>query len=136
MNQGPSILYVEDDQAIAEMYSIGVERAGFRLTIAPDWPAAREILSREAFDLVLLDIMLPGPDGMEALAEIRAMPGLAHLPVAVLSNSELSPDVHQRARDLGILAWLIKSKSPPPMVARSVRRWLKHRKLTTGHREA
>jgi CheY-like chemotaxis protein len=136
MNEGPSILYVEDDEAIPEMYRIGLERAGFRLTLAADWPAARRLLRKHSCDLVLLDIMLPGTDGMTALTEIRSTPGFRDLPVAVLSNSEMSPEVHQRARDLGILAWMVKSKTPPPLVARSIRRWLRESKLTPSHKEA
>jgi CheY-like chemotaxis protein len=132
----PSVLYVEDDVAIAEMYTIGLGRAGYAVTIARTWPEARRILQDDRYDLVLLDIMLPGPDGMQALEEIRATPSLEGQLVAVLSNSELSPEVHSRARALGVLAWLTKSKYPPPQVARSIRRWLKNRDLTRGRLEA
>jgi CheY-like chemotaxis protein len=120
----PTILYVEDDGAIADMYSLGLTRAGFDLTIAPDWPAGRRLLRARSFNLVLLDIMLPGPSGMEALEEIRADPALRDVPVAILSNSELTPEVHARATELGILGWLTKSRYPPPAVARTIKRWL------------
>ncbi|HVD01608.1 MAG TPA: response regulator [Candidatus Dormibacteraeota bacterium] len=136
MSLEPSILYVEDDRAIAEMYSLGLRRSGFKITVAPDWPAARKLLRSEHFDLVLLDIMLPGTDGMTALAEIRAAMGMTELPVAVLSNSEMSSEVHQRARDLGVLSWMVKSKAPPTHVARAIRRWLKQNRLTPSHRQA
>ena len=124
MPSRPSILYVEDDASIAEMYSLGLGRAGFDLTIAANWPAGRRLLRKRRFDLVLLDVMLPGPSGMDALEEIRADPALRHNLVAILSNSELTPDVHQRASSLAIVGWLTKSRCPPPMVARTVRRWL------------
>ena len=124
MPSRPSILYVEDDGAIADMYSLGLTRAGFDLTIAPDWPAGLRLLRTRGFDVVLLDIMLPGSSGMDALEEIRADRALRGLRVAVLSNSELTPEVHARATDLGILGWLIKTRYPPPLVARTIRRWL------------
>jgi two-component system, OmpR family, response regulator MtrA len=120
----PSILYVEDDSAIADMYALGLNRAGFELTVAGDWPAGLRLLRARHFDLVVLDVMLPGPSGMEALEAIRADPALRELPVAILSNSELTPEVHTRAIDLGILGWLTKSRTPPPMAARTIRRWL------------
>jgi CheY-like chemotaxis protein len=120
----PTILFVEDDLAIAEMYRLGLRRAGFDMTIAGDWPAGRVLLHAHRFDLVLLDVMLPGANGMEALEEIRADPELRDVRVAILSNSELSLDVHLRAVSLGILGWLTKSKSPPPLVARNIKRWL------------
>jgi len=120
----PSILYVEDDSAIADMYALGIRRAGFELTVAGDWPAGRRLLRARRFDLVVLDVMLPGTSGMEALEEIRSDPSLRQLPVAILSNSELTPEVHARAVDLGILGWLTKSRTPPPLVVRTIRRWL------------
>jgi CheY-like chemotaxis protein len=82
------------------------------------------MLRRRRFDLVLLDVMLPGASGMDALEEIRADPALRHNLVAILSNSELTPEVHERAISLGILGWLTKSRCPPPLVARTIRRWL------------
>ena len=124
MPSHPSILYVEDDPSIAEMYSLGIRRAGFDLTVAVDWPHGRRLLRRRQFELVLLDVMLPGPSGMQALEEIRADPALRDLRVAILSNSELTPEVQARATGLGILGWLTKSRTPPPLVARTIRRWL------------
>jgi CheY-like chemotaxis protein len=120
----PSILYVEDDASIAEMYSLGLGRAGFDLTVAGDWPSGRRLLRKRSFDVVLLDVMLPGPSGMRALEEIRADPALRHNLVGILSNSDLTPVVHERAVSLGILGWLTKSRCPPPLVARTIRRWL------------
>ena len=106
------------------MYSLGLRRAGFDLTVAGDWPAGRGLLRAHRYDLVVLDVMLPGASGMEALAEIRADPALRDARVCILSNSELTPEVHARATGLGILGWLTKSRTPPPLVARTLRRWL------------
>ena len=124
MPSRPSILYVEDDAAIAEMYSLGLRRAGFDLTVAADWPHGKRLLRDRQFDLVLLDVMLPGPSGIDALVEMRADPILRDNRVAILSNSELTLEVHELALGLGILGWLTKSRTPPPMVARTIRRWL------------
>jgi CheY-like chemotaxis protein len=121
-----SILYVEDDADIAEMYRFGLARAGYEVSIAPDGPRGLAMLRRGGFDLVLLDVMLPGGmDGIAILETIRADPELRSLPVAILSNSDLGRKHHERARQLGILGWLTKSASPPAVVARSLRRWLK-----------
>ena len=86
MPSHPSILYVEDDGAVAEMYALGFRRAGFDLTVAGNWPDGLNLLRAESFDLVILDIMLPGPSGMDALEVIRSDPALRELKVAVLSN--------------------------------------------------
>ncbi len=124
MPSRPAILYVEDDGAVAEMYALGLRRAGFDLTVAGSWPDGLKLLRAKSFALVILDIMLPGPSGMDALEAIRADPALRELKVAVLSNSELTPEVHARAMAFGILGWLTKSRTPPPLVARTIRRWL------------
>src|ERR1700716_1062808 len=106
------------------MSALGPTRAGSELPVAGNWPAGLRLLRARHFDLVVLDVMLPGPSGMEALEAIRADPALKGLPVAILSNSDLTPEVHARALDLGILGWLTKSRTPPPMVVRTIRRWL------------
>jgi CheY-like chemotaxis protein len=106
------------------MYTLGLARAGFDLTVAGDWPSGRRLLRKRTFDLILLDVMLPGPSGMKALEDIRADPALRHNLVGILSNSELTTEVHERAVRLGILGWLTKSRCPPPLVARTIRRWL------------
>jgi two-component system, OmpR family, response regulator MtrA len=65
------VLLVEDDPSIREVTTLGLKQAGFRVTTAGD---GREGLLRsrdEAFDLVILDIMLPSLDGFEVCREIR-----------------------------------------------------------------
>jgi two-component system, OmpR family, response regulator MtrA len=65
------VLLVEDDRSIREVTALGLERAGFRVTGCGDGEEALERFRREPFDLVLLDVMLPGRDGLEVLREIR-----------------------------------------------------------------
>ena len=132
----PRVLYVEDDSVIAEMYRLGFDRAGFEVTIAPDSRAGLEALRSRPFDLVLLDVMLPGMDGIALLSEIRADPSIRLVPVAILSNAELGRRPHEKARRLGILGWMTKAKSPPPTVVTAVRRWLKAAELTRTPRGA
>jgi len=106
------------------MYALGLRRAGFDLTVAADWHHGKRLLRNNRFDLVLLDVMLPGPSGIEALTEMRADPALRDNRVAILSNSELTPEVHELAKGLGILGWLTKSRTPPPLLGRTIGRWL------------
>ena len=120
----PLILYLEDDAAIAEMYRLGLEHGGFDVTIAARGPQALALARRQRCDLLLLDVMVPGMDGIEVLAAIRADEELKDMPVAILSNSELGGPARERARRLGVLEWLTKSRNPPDAVARHLRRWL------------
>lgn len=134
----PLILYLEDDPTIAEMYRLGLEHCGFDVLIAARGRQALELARRQPCELVLLDVMVPGMDGLEVLAAIRADQGLQHLPVAILSNSEPGGPTRDRAAELGVLDWLTKSRNPPDAVARHLRRWLRiaPRSLTRKVRQA
>ncbi|MEE0784892.1 MAG: response regulator transcription factor [Oscillospiraceae bacterium] len=65
------ILIVEDEKPIAELIRLSLRRAGYHCQCVYDGLAAADVLERERFDLVLLDIMLPGVDGFSLLEYIR-----------------------------------------------------------------
>lgn len=67
------ILIVEDEPAIANLIRTALEGPDYRCTWAADGIAACDLLEREPFDLVLLDIMLPGADGYEVLDYCRSL---------------------------------------------------------------
>jgi DNA-binding response OmpR family regulator len=66
-----TVLVVEDETAIAEAVRARLESEGFRVLLSGDGPTAIELSSREAPDLVVLDLMLPGMDGLEVCQEIQ-----------------------------------------------------------------
>ena len=59
------ILVIEDEPAIADLIKLELEMQGYRLKVAKDGEEGIAFLEQEAFDLVLLDIMLPKIDGYE-----------------------------------------------------------------------
>lgn len=65
------ILIVEDEKPIAELIRLSLRRAGYHCQCVYDGLAAADVLERERFDVVLLDIMLPGVDGFSLLEYIR-----------------------------------------------------------------
>lgn len=65
------ILIVEDEKPIAELIRLSLRRAGYHCQCVYDGLAAADVLERERFDLILLDIMLPGVDGFSLLEYIR-----------------------------------------------------------------
>lgn len=112
-------LLVEDDEAIARMYGLKLEMAGWCVDHAPDAAAALELATANVPDIVLLDIMLPGPDGFEVLERLRADHRTRGVAVIVLSNSQGTAGRLDRARSLGAVDWLTKSAtSPAELVAR------------------
>lgn len=96
------ILLVEDNPGDVRLTQEGFAHAKLhnRLWLAPDGEAAMRMLRREdphqecpQFDLVLLDLNLPGAGGMEVLREIREDEELGTMPVVVLSSSDAERDI-------------------------------------------
>lgn len=82
---GKVILAVDDEEHILELLVYNLESNGFTVLTADSGEEGLEVLKKESVDLVLLDIMLPGIDGMEMLKRIRKNPDTAELPVIMLT---------------------------------------------------
>ncbi|MFJ9548211.1 response regulator transcription factor [Streptomyces erythrochromogenes] len=80
------VLVVDDDPTVSEVATGYLERAGFTVHRADDGPSALEAAARHRPDLVVLDLMLPGMDGLEVCRRLRAHgAGTPHLPVVMLT---------------------------------------------------
>ncbi|MDO4270432.1 MAG: response regulator transcription factor [Eubacteriales bacterium] len=88
-----AILIVEDEKPISNLIRQALSDAGYRCTCAFDGLTAADLVENGAFDLVLLDIMLPGADGYELFEYIRPL----GIPVIFLTARA---DVHDRVRGL------------------------------------
>jgi adenylate cyclase len=81
-----AILVVDDNEDNRYTLVRRLEREGYRdLATAADGREALDRLAAGAFDLVLLDVMMPELDGIETLARVKADPGLRHVPVVMIS---------------------------------------------------
>ncbi|MBS1565146.1 MAG: response regulator transcription factor [Bacteroidetes bacterium] len=65
------ILLVEDEAAVATMISRGLKESGYSVTVAPDGQTGWDMISTHDFDIVILDIMLPGINGLELCRKMR-----------------------------------------------------------------
>lgn len=110
------ILVVEDDPDINALLGTVMARAGYRAVHAYSGTEARLHLEREAFDLVLLDMMLPGMDGPELIAFMRADRGLKTPVIVVSAKAGLSDKVDMLAQ--GADDYLVKPFQPEELVAR------------------
>jgi CheY-like chemotaxis protein len=94
----PRILYVEDNEDNAAMLTAWLEIEGdLEVIVATTGAQGVELAAREAPDLVLMDLYLPGLDGFEATRLIRASSGSRRIPIIALSAHALEED---RARAL------------------------------------
>ncbi|MDA0363582.1 MAG: response regulator transcription factor [Bacteroidetes bacterium] len=80
-----TILLVDDDPDIREFISFNLVKEGFKVETAKNGLEGVEMCKKFKPDLVLLDVMMPGMDGMEACEVIRATPEIAHTVIAFLS---------------------------------------------------
>jgi two-component system OmpR family response regulator len=72
MKKSPHILVVDDDREIRQLVGKALEREGFRTSLAADGSELSRILERGAIDLIVLDVMLPGKDGLTLCRDLRA----------------------------------------------------------------
>ena len=79
------ILIVDDEKPICDLIQMSLTRAGYRCTCVYDGLAAADILDRNVFDLILLDVMMPTMDGIETCRALRCDPALKETMVVFLS---------------------------------------------------
>lgn len=114
------ILIIEDDPVTAAVYRQMFERRGYRSEAAADGVSGLERLEVTRPDGVLLDVMLPGIDGLEVLRRIRANPSWRDLPVVAFTNAFLG-DMVKEAELAGATVTLTKFDHTPWQVVERVR---------------
>jgi two-component system OmpR family response regulator len=82
MNDRPHLLIVDDDREIRGLLAQYLEKHEFRTTAVPDGKEMRRVLERSHVDLLVLDLMLPGEDGLSLCREVR---GRSQLPIIMLT---------------------------------------------------
>ncbi|WP_066041851.1 MtrAB system response regulator MtrA [Herbiconiux solani] len=110
----PRILVVDDDTALAEMIGIVLRAEGFDPTFCADGSEALDAFRAAKPDLVLLDLMLPGMDGIEVCGLIRAESGT---PIIMLTARTDTSDV-VKGLESGADDYVVKPFNPKELVAR------------------
>jgi DNA-binding response OmpR family regulator len=122
----PSALIVDDSITVRMDLKEALEEAGIAVTLSATAAAAREALAHAAFDLVILDVMLPDGDGLELLAELKSARPTAGVPVMLLSSED---EVRDRVKGLatGADEYLGKPYNRVQVVSRARALWRKGR---------
>lgn len=102
----PTILVVEDEQAITEMLTVVLEMEGYQVLAAQDGQAALAVLATRRPDLILSDVMMPVMDGRVMVRQVRQMRGCETIPILIMTAG-LDP-----LEDIG---HLITARVPKPM---------------------
>ncbi len=115
--EAKKILVVDDEPDIVELVSYNLKKEGFLVSSALDGNEALDLIKKADFDFLILDLMLPGIQGMELCRILRNNPGTRHIPVIMLTAKGEEVD-----RIIGLEAgaddYMTKPFSPRELVAR------------------
>lgn len=112
-----NILVVDDEADILELVRYNLSREGYRVTVASTGEEALKKISLEGADLIVLDLMLPGMDGLEVTRRLRANTKTAHIPIIMLTAKGEEADV-VAGLELGADDYITKPFSPRIVTAR------------------
>ena len=114
---GKHVLAVEDDRDILELLTFNLERDGYEVTGVTTGEDGVDAARSESPDIVLLDLMLPGIDGLEVCRRLKADPDTANIPVIMVTAKGEESDI-VTGLELGADDYVTKPFSPKVLVAR------------------
>ncbi|ALJ34215.1 response regulator [Azospirillum brasilense] len=117
MDRTPHLLVVDDDREIRTLLSQFLTRHGFRVTGAKDGVEMMRTLDSARVDLIVLDLMMPGEDGLSLCRRLRAAPETAQTPVIMLTAMGEETD-RIVGLEMGADDYLAKPFSPRELLAR------------------
>jgi CheY-like chemotaxis protein len=115
-----TILIVEDDELMARLYRKVFNFEGFNVEMAGDGQAGIDKAREAKPSLILLDVMMPRLNGLDALVQLKADPKTKDIPVIMLTNLAGQQDA-QQALAKGAVKYIIKSENDPKGVAAIVK---------------
>ena len=111
------VLLVDDEEAILKLLRFPLEKEGYQVVTARDGDEALETFTREDFDLVILDIMLPGIDGLEVCKLLKSENKTSSIPIIMLTAKSQESDKIV-GLELGADDYVTKPFSPRELIAR------------------
>lgn len=128
MDQSKKVLLIEDEFFISDLYKHILDDAGIRVETAEDGQDGLQKAKEKWVGLILLDIMLPGLNGIEVLRKLKSDATTSSIPVVLLTNLGQS-SVVKLAFDLGAQGYLLKIRTSPQALVKCVRDFLNNPRL-------
>jgi two-component system phosphate regulon response regulator PhoB len=128
----PTILVVDDEEDIVELVELNIAREGYKVLACGTGEQALEITHSKLPDLVILDLMLPGIDGLEVCRRLKNHPKTEQIPIIILSAKGEEADI-VTGLELGADDYITKPFSGKVLVAR-VRRVLRKSVAAIGEK--
>ena len=126
MEEKTHVLIVEDETRIARFLQMELEHEGFTAEIEGNGTRAYERIIQENFDIILLDVMLPGMDGIEICRRVRTV---SNVPIIMLTARDAVED-RVEGLDIGADDYITKPFAVPELIAR-IRNALRRRDIST-----
>jgi DNA-binding response OmpR family regulator len=104
---GKRILIVDDEEVIRKFLKIHLGKLGYEVKEAADGEQAMEQLSKDDFDLLICDILMPKKDGWEVIKEVKSNPKTKNMPVILLTAKNEDSDMF-KGYDLGANYYMTK----------------------------
>jgi len=115
MDQPKRILVVDDDPNMLLLIDFNLASKGYAVTTATDGATAVELARTGSFDLLILDLMLPGMSGFQVTETLRALPRCAATPVLLVTARSRMEDFEKAAR-VGVTDYITKPFDPIALV--------------------
>ncbi len=112
-----SVLVVEDEEDIRELVSYNLLKEGYQVAGVASGEDALEAVESKAPDLILLDIMLPGVDGLRVCRKLKEDPEYSEIPIIMLTAKGEEPDI-VAGLNMGADDYILKPFSPKVLLAR------------------
>lgn len=123
MTKGQPVLIIDDDGWLASQFERLLESAGYTVRVAANALEGMDAIDKFHPKVIVLDIFMPGPNGIVLLHEIRSHGDLAHVPVVVCTNSA-SDIPHGNLAPYGVQQVLDKTTMHPDDIVAAVRKAL------------
>ncbi len=105
------VLIIDDDEVMRRLYGSLVAKIGYEVIYSPDSIQGRELARRFQPDLILMDLEMPLEDGLKASSRLREEKETAHIPIALLTNTDLSIEAEKWMKKISIEDYIQKGVS-------------------------
>ncbi len=112
-----TILVIDDERDLVELVRVNLEKEGYDVIAATDGQSGIEVITRHKCDLIVLDLMMPGMDGLEVCRKLRGDARLSRTPILMLTARATEADKIV-GLEMGADDYMIKPFSPRELVAR------------------
>jgi CheY-like chemotaxis protein len=120
----PQLLLAEDEEDARLIYLDIISGAGLKVEGAENGKATLDKLASKAYDLLLLDIIMPDMDGISVLAEIKKYPAKYGTPKVVMLTNIGGDLAIEKALQIGANGYMLKSETEPDELVRTIKRYL------------